>query len=263
VAGEFPAVLLIITLPLASPAAFGANVALSVRLCPAFNVTGEVPPVTANGPETPTELIVIAPAPLFETVMDCAGLELLTGSVPKLRLLGEIVRFPGTGVETPVPARLTVEGEFSAVLLIVKLPLAAPDALGLNITLNVTLSPGLNVVGTVLPADVNGPETVIAFTVNVPALLFETVTLCTGLELLTVTLPKFSELLDKASKRSAEGCATFVLVYPAQAESIAKRKNSTATQATTLNFFARSRWLLFRKLRRKKEAGSLSEQGRA
>lgn len=70
VTGEFPAVLLMVTLPLAAPAAFGANVAFSVRLCPAFNVTGDVAPVTANGPEMATELTVTGPAPLFETEMD-------------------------------------------------------------------------------------------------------------------------------------------------------------------------------------------------
>jgi hypothetical protein len=225
VAGEFPAVLLIVTLPPAAPAAFGANVAFSVRLCPAFNVTGEVPPVTTNGPETPTELTVIAPEPLFETVMDCAELELLTGSIPKLKLLGEMVRFPSVGVEAPVPVRETTEGEFSAVLLIVKLPLAAPDALGLKTTLNVTLSPGFNVVGTVLPADVNGPETVIPFTVIVPLLSFETVALCAALALLTVTLPKLSEVVESVRARSAAGCVIFVLVYPAQDDSIANRNN--------------------------------------
>jgi hypothetical protein len=39
-------------------------------VCPLLNVTGAVAPVTANGPETPTELIVIDPAPLFEISMD-------------------------------------------------------------------------------------------------------------------------------------------------------------------------------------------------
>ena len=91
----------------------------------------------------------------------------------------------------------------------------------------------------------NGPETVIEFTMIVPVLLFETVTLCTGLELVTVTLPKLSELLDKASTRSAEGCATFALVYPAQAESIARRKNSIARQVIMLNLFPVAAGLFF------------------
>ena len=86
-----------------------------------------------------------------------------------------------------------------------------------------------------------------AFTVIVPVTLFEIVTLCTGLELLTVTLPKLSELLDKASTRSSEDCATLAVVYPAQPESIAKRKNSIAKQAATLNLFRGRRWPLFRK----------------
>ena len=62
--------LLIVSLPLAAPTALGLNVAFSVMVCPLLNVTGAAPPVTANGPETPTELIVIDPAPLFETSMD-------------------------------------------------------------------------------------------------------------------------------------------------------------------------------------------------
>ena len=68
--GEFSAVLLIVRLPLAAPAALGPNVAFSVMVCPLLNVTGAVRPVTANGPEAPTELMVIDPAPLFEISMD-------------------------------------------------------------------------------------------------------------------------------------------------------------------------------------------------
>ena len=97
-------------------------------------------------------------------------------------------------------------------LLIVKLPLAAPDAFGLKITWKVRLSPGFNVTGKLLPADVNGPETVIPFTVISPVVLFETVAPCARLELLTVTWPKLSEVADKARARSADGCVTFVLV---------------------------------------------------
>jgi hypothetical protein len=245
VACEFPAVLLTVTLPLAAPAALGTKVACNVRLCPLFNVTGAVPPVTANGPETEIELTAIAADPLFEMRMFCPGLALLTGSVPKVKLAGEIVKLAGAAEATPVPVRVTAEGEFPAVLLTVRFPLAAPDALGLKITLNVTLSPGLNVVGNVLPADVNGPESVRAFTVIGPVLLLETVALCAALELLTVTLPKLSELVDKASTRSAVGCAAFVPVYPAQAESIAKRQHSITRQATTLNLIPPPRVRLF------------------
>ncbi len=81
-AGEFPAVLLIVTLPLAGPAALGANVAFSVKLCPPLNVTGAALPVTANGPETDIEFTVIDVVLLFETFMDWPALALLTGSVP-------------------------------------------------------------------------------------------------------------------------------------------------------------------------------------
>ena len=49
--------------------------------------------------------------------------------------------------EIPVPVRFTTEGEFSAVLLIVSLPLAAPTALGLNVAFSVMVCPLLNVTG--------------------------------------------------------------------------------------------------------------------
>ncbi len=110
-------------------------------------------------------------------------------------------------------------------LLTLRFPLAAPDALGLKTTLNVTLSPGFNVVGTLLPRDANGPETAMALIVTAPVPLFETDTLCAGLELLTVTFPKVKEVTDTASSRSAEGRVTFVLTYPLQAESATKRNN--------------------------------------
>jgi hypothetical protein len=98
--------------------------------------------------------------------------------------------------------------------------------------------------------------------VIVPVPLFETVALCATLELLTVTLPKLSDLVDKAITGSAEGCVTFVLVYPAQAESIAKRNNSIAKQATTPDLFPRILRPLSPKSRKGREGGSLSLHGR-
>ena len=59
-------------------------------------------------------------------------------------------------------------------LAIVRFPLAAPDAVGVKVTLRVTLWPVFNVAGKVLPADANGPETLTPLTVIDPELLFET-----------------------------------------------------------------------------------------
>jgi hypothetical protein len=73
-----------------------------------------------------------------------------------------------------VPARDTAVGELAAVLVIVKLPMAAPDAVGVNVTLTVMLWPAFNVVGNVLPTVANGFETEMPLTVIVPELLFAT-----------------------------------------------------------------------------------------
>ena len=70
--------------------------------------------------------------------------------------------------------RDTTQGEFPAVLVIVRLPLAAPDAVGVKVTSSVILWPVFNVFGKVLPADANGPETAMPFTLIDPPLLFET-----------------------------------------------------------------------------------------
>ena len=76
----------------------------------------------------------------------------------------------------PIPSRVTAAGEFSAVLVIVRLPLAPPDAVGVKVTSSVILSPIFSVFGKVSPVDANGTETVMALTVMDPELLFETTT---------------------------------------------------------------------------------------
>lgn len=93
---------------------------------------------------------------------------------PKLKLPGTTVKSNGLEDATPVPVRVTPEGELAAVLVIVKFPLAAPDAVGINVTLTVMVWPTFNVIGKVLPTDANGFETPMLLTVIGPELLFET-----------------------------------------------------------------------------------------
>jgi hypothetical protein len=99
---------------------------------------------------------------------------LLTVTDPKLKLPGATVKSNGLEDATPVPFRVTPEGEFAAVLVIVKLPLAGPDAVGAKVTLTVMLWPAVSVIGRMLPAVANGAETAMLFTVIGPELLFET-----------------------------------------------------------------------------------------
>jgi len=94
------------------------------------------------------------------------------------------------------------------VLEIVKLPLAVPEPLGVNVTLSGKLWPAFSVIGTELPVDANGPETAMLLIVTVPALLFETNMDCAGLEWPTITLPRFRAVGATSRFRVVEGCAS-------------------------------------------------------
>jgi hypothetical protein len=136
-----------------------------------------------------------------------------------------MVKSSGPEVEMPVPLRLTTEGEFAAVLVIVKLPLAVPEPSGVNVTLSGMLWPALNVIGKELPVDLNGPETAISLTVTDPELMFETNMVCAGLGWLIVTLPRFKLVGATSRFRLTVGCAVFELTYPLQFASVTKRTN--------------------------------------
>jgi hypothetical protein len=200
-------VLVTVKLPLAVPEPLGVNVIMSGMFWPAFNVIGKEMPVNANSPETAMLLTVIDPELLFETKMVCAGLGWLTATVPKFKLVGARVKSSAPEVEVPVPLRLTTEGEFAAVLVIVRLPLAVPEPLGVNVIMSGMFWPAFNVIGKELPAKANGPETATLLTVTAPALLFETNTVCAGLGWLTVTLPRFKVAGATSRFRLAEDCA--------------------------------------------------------
>ncbi len=223
--GELAAVLVIVKLPLAVPGLLGVNVTLSGMFWPAFKVNGKELLVNANGPETAMLLTVTDPALVFETNMVCTGLGWLTATLPKFKLVGAKVKSSGPEVDMPVPLRLTTEGEFAAVLVIVKLPLAVPGLLGVNVTLSGMLWPAFNAIGNELPLDANGPETAMSLTVTDAALLFETNMVCAGLGWLTITLPRFKVAGATSRFRLTEDCAWCEPVYPAHAASSAKRTN--------------------------------------
>jgi hypothetical protein len=126
-----------VMVPLAEPAAVGANETLKVALWPAVKVTGAVIPVRLNPAPlviATWEMVKLAP-PVFVTVSDRVCL-LPTCTVPKLKLVGLEVRGPAAA---PVPDRAMFNVGFDAVELIVMVPLAAPAAVGANETLKVAL----------------------------------------------------------------------------------------------------------------------------
>jgi hypothetical protein len=163
VAGEFGALLTIEMLPLALPADVGANLALKVVLSPAPNVTGvAIPVVLKPAPVTATAEIVTVAVPPFVRVIVC---ELLVpvATLPNAALVGDAANCACV----PVPLNAMVVGEFGALLTIEMLPLVLPAATGVNLALNVVLSPAPSVSGVLNPVMLRPvPDTVALDTVT-------------------------------------------------------------------------------------------------
>jgi hypothetical protein len=174
VVGEFGALLTIEMLPLALPADVGANLALSVLLSPAPKVSGvEIPVVLKPVPETVTAEIVTVPVPPFVSVMVC---ELLVpvATLPNAVLVG----VAASCACVPAPLNVIVVGEFGALLTIEMLPLALPAATGVNLALNVVLSPPPSVTGVLNPLMLRPvPDTV-------------------ALDIVTLAVPEFVNVTD-------------------------------------------------------------------
>lgn len=96
--------------------------------------------------------------------------------------------------EVPVPVRVTVVGEFAELLVSTNEPLAAPETVGVNVTLSGRLALGFSVTGNVAPLYANGPEAEIeVIETDAELLLFASVTVCLLLVLLTASFPKLSD----------------------------------------------------------------------
>ncbi len=188
VSGEFGALLATEMLPLAVPAAVGANFAVKVAFCPAAIVSGVVTPeIVKPVPDTFTADIDTLPDPALVSVIVCELL-LPTFTLPKLSLAGEAVKLPCV----PVPLNAIVSGEFGALLATEMLPEALPELLGANVALIVADWPAVKVNGVVTPEIVKPvPVTFTAETVTLAVPLFFKVIAC-ALLLPTFTLPKLS-----------------------------------------------------------------------
>ena len=131
--GDPDALLVTDTVPDAFPAVVGANVTDKVTWLDAFKVIGVVAPLTANPvPVTPTAVICTGLVPAFVTTT-CFTELLPVETFPKLKLVRLGCSVPA-GAVAPVPLRLTWRVGFAgSELPIVRLPLAAPVAVGLNV----------------------------------------------------------------------------------------------------------------------------------
>ena len=117
-----------VMLPVAAPAAVGANCTLNDSDCPPEIVFGSDSPEIPNPlPATVARLMTTFVLPVFVSVTFCA-LVWPTVTFEKFNVEGEI-ESPAC---VPVALRETISGEFDASLITVSAPLTAPAAVGAN-----------------------------------------------------------------------------------------------------------------------------------
>jgi len=116
-----------------------------VALCPGASVSGVVKPLSVKSfPLTVTPEIVTLTFPLF-VIVTVLELDVPALMLPNARLVGLAV---SAGVAaTPVPLRVTVAGEFGALLVTVTLPVTAPADGGRNCTLKLLDCPAVSEIG--------------------------------------------------------------------------------------------------------------------
>jgi hypothetical protein len=150
VVGEPVALLATLTLaPVTAPATVGANVTVSVAVCPGDRIVLLATPLALNpAPVTVTLEMVTLEFPLFVNVEVC-WLELFTFIVPKLKLAGLAPKIRVAA--TPVPVRLMVNGEGVPFVVSLTLPLMVVAEVGVKIALNVRLPPAAIVEDVVSP----------------------------------------------------------------------------------------------------------------
>jgi hypothetical protein len=137
-----------------APATVGVNFTCAVHEAPAATLepAAQVPPPTAKSaalvPLSDRPEIIKAAVPELVTVTVCAALDMFNFCAPKARLMGEKLKagVPVGGVVVPVPLKATAPGLPAALCAIDKLPLAAPAAVGLKVTVILQLAPAATAV---------------------------------------------------------------------------------------------------------------------
>jgi hypothetical protein len=183
------------SVPVAAPAAVGANDTLTAQDAPAAS---DVPQLldSLNGPVTPIDDIDAAVLPGLDTVTDCAELVEPTAVLPNETLDGDADS--ALAPLLPVPDSATVSGLPGALEATDSVPLAAPLAVGANLTLTEHDPPAAMEVPQVL-VWLNGPLTLTDDTDAAAVPEFDTVTVCAELVDPTASLP--TETLDGDADR--------------------------------------------------------------
>src|SRR5712692_10383791 len=150
VAGELLALLATVTLPLTAPATVGAKATVSVTDWPGVSMVLALTPLAPNpAPEVVTPAIVTFALPVFVMVTFCGAEDVPVVTLPKLRLVGLMLRVRVAAI--PVPARVTEVGEVGALLTMEMLPDAAPTNVGRKATVIVVCCPAFKFKGKVKP----------------------------------------------------------------------------------------------------------------
>lgn len=137
--GALPALLANVIVPLALPAAVGVNTIFMETLCPAGRIVGNVGPlaVKAAAEELSDDSVTLVP-PVFVTENVCEPV-LPTFTFPTLTLAALVESFPSVAAAAPVPLTAIAVGALLALLATVITPLAAPAAVGANVTVKGTV----------------------------------------------------------------------------------------------------------------------------
>ena len=190
VAGEFVALLPIMTLPFTSPFTVGANVMVRTALWLGARVKPELTPLAVNAaPATVTLEMVTSEFPLF-VKMVASALLLVKFTTPKGRLIGLAPKSAVKG--TPVPFDGIKTGEPGASFTSETDPLTVPTVVGAKTMLNVVLPPAAIVLGNERPFELKpAPVTLSCEIVKLAFPLFVSVIGCVLL-FPVITLPKLA-----------------------------------------------------------------------
>jgi len=165
-----------------APAADGVKVTLKLQLAPAATLPAHVDALSANSAALvlATDEIVTAAPPVLVSVNACGELAVPTAWVAPNPKGPGTLSTPGFAAAWPVPERLTVFAP--ALLLIVRVALRAPEAVGANDTLIVHDAPAANVAAQVLVAGNSVPLLLVTLTpVAVAVPVLDTVTVVAAL----------------------------------------------------------------------------------
>jgi hypothetical protein len=190
VAGEFFALLAIVTLPFKVPFTVGANVTVSVAFWLGVKVKPEPTPLGVNAdPTTLTLEIVMFVFPLFVTVV-VSELLVVKSTTPKGKLVG--LASSKVIAALPVPVNGIASGELGASLTSETDPLTAPAVVGAKTTLKVVFPPAAITLGKERPLVLKpAPVTLACVIVKLEVPSFVSRIVC---ELLSpvITLPKLA-----------------------------------------------------------------------